>query len=293
MNPDRVSVLDVDFDISGLRRGQVLEAFRREYGEDRVANVVTYGTEKSKSAILTAARGLGIDVDAAQYLASLIPSDRGIVRTLKQCYYGDPDNGFKPIYEFVNAMDSEEYQMLWEVAQKIEGLVCRTGIHAGGVIFVDEPFTKSTALMRAPDGTIVTQFDLHDCEDVSLIKYDALSVEAMDKIQICIELLQEQGFIGKELSIKEAYEQSIGVYNLERNNKDMWKMVWNHEILSLFQMEQQSGIQGIALSKPESVDDLATLNSAIRLMAQDKDAESPLEKFARFKRYFFMVSRNG
>ena len=284
LNPDRVSVLDVDFDISGLRRGQVLEAFRREYGEDRVANVVTYGTEKSKSAILTAARGLGIDVDAAQYLASLIPSDRGIVRTLKQCYYGDPDNGFKPIYEFVNAMDSEEYQMLWEVAQKIEGLVCRTGIHAGGVIFVDEPFTKSTALMRAPDGTIVTQFDLHDCEDVSLIKYDALSVEAMDKIQICIELLQEQGFIGKELSIKEAYKQSIGVYNLERNNKDMWKMVWNHEILSLFQMEQQSGIQGIALSKPESVDDLATLNSAIRLMAQDKDAESPLEKFARFKK---------
>ena len=63
----------------------------------------------------------------------------------------------------------------------------------------------------------------------------------------------------------------------------MWKMVWNHEIQSLFQMEKQSGIQGIALVHPESVDDLATLNSVIRLMAQEKGAEQPLSKFARFK----------
>ena len=63
----------------------------------------------------------------------------------------------------------------------------------------------------------------------------------------------------------------------------MWRMVWNHEIQNLFQMEQQSGVQGIALTKPKSVDDLAVLNSVIRLMAQDKEAERPLEKFARFK----------
>ena len=75
MNPDRVSVLDVDFDIEGARRNDVLNAFRSYYGQDKVSNVVTFGTEKSKSAILTAARGLGIDVDIAQYLASLIPSN--------------------------------------------------------------------------------------------------------------------------------------------------------------------------------------------------------------------------
>lgn len=64
----------------------------------------------------------------------------------------------------------------------------------------------------------------------------------------------------------------------------MWKMIWNHEIMSLFQMEKQSGIQGIALVHPQSVDDLATLNSVIRLMAQEKGAEQPLNKFARFKK---------
>lgn len=281
LNPDRVSVLDVDFDIEGGRRAQVLNAFRKYYGDDRVANVATFRTEKSKSAILTAARGLGIDVDIAQYIASLIPADRGMLRTLDQCYNGDTENDFQPIKQFIVEMNN--YPELWNVAQKIEGLICGSGVHAGGVIFVDEPFTNSTALMRAPDGTICTQFELHDCEDVSLIKYDALSVEAMDKIHNCIDLLCDAGLIERERTLKETYENVIGIYKLERDNPKMWQMVWNHEIQSLFQMEKQSGINGIATLKPTSVDDLAILNSTIRLMAQEKGGEMPTDKLARFK----------
>ena len=281
LNPDRVSVLDVDFDIEGGRRAQVLNAFRKYYGEDRVANVATFRTEKSKSAILTAARGLKIDVDIAQYIASLIPADRGLLRTLSQCYNGDEENDYKPIKQFIIEMNN--YPELWNVAQKIEGLICGSGVHAGGVIFVDEPFTESTALMRAPDGTICTQFELHDCEDVSLIKYDALSVEAMDKIHNCLDLLCDAGLIERERTLRETYENVIGIYKLERDNPEMWKMVWNHEIQSLFQMEKQSGINGIATLKPTSVDDLAILNSTIRLMAQEKGGEMPTDKLARFK----------
>lgn len=105
----------------------------------------------------------------------------------------------------------------------------------------------------------------------------------MDKIHICLDLLCEAGFVERKETLKETYEEVIGIYNLERDDPKMWEMVWNHEIFSLFQMEKQSGIQGIALSKPSSVDDLATLNSVIRLMAQEKGAEQPLNKFARFK----------
>ena len=281
LNPERVSVLDVDFDIEGGRRAQVLNAFRKYYGEDRVANVATFRTEKSKSAILTAARGLGIDVDIAQYIASLIPADRGLLRTLSQCYNGDEENDYKPIKQFI--VEMENYPELWNVAQKIEGLICGSGIHAGGVIFVDEPFTESTALMRAPDGTICTQFELHDSEAVSLIKYDALSVEAMDKIHNCLDLLSDAGLIEVEPTLRATYEKVIGIYNLERDDPKMWQMVWNHEIQSLFQMEKQSGISGIATLKPTSVDDLAILNSTIRLMAQVKGGEMPTDKLARFK----------
>jgi len=163
LNPERVSVLDVDFDIEGSKRDDVFKKFREYYGEDRVTNVATFRTEKSKSAILTAARGLDIDIDTAQYISGLIPADRGTLRTLSQCYYGDDEN--PPIKQFVIEMNN--YKELWEVAQNIEGLINGSGLHAGGVIFVDEPFTNSTALMRAPDGTLCTQFELHDCENVS------------------------------------------------------------------------------------------------------------------------------
>ena len=116
-----------------------------------------------------------------------------------------------------------------------------------------------------------------------LIKIDLLSIEALDKIHFCLDLLAEAGYIEKKETLKDTYEEYLNVYKLERTAPDMWHMVWNHEIQALFQMEKQSGIQGIALTKPESVDDLAVLNSVIRLMAQEKDAEQPLVKYARFK----------
>ena len=281
LNPDRVSVLDIDTDIEGGRRAEVLQALRNYYGSDRVANVATFGTEASKAAIQTAARGLGIDNDISLYMSSLIPADRGKTRTLKQCYYGDKENDFEPIPLFVQQM--QEYPDVWKVAQRIEGLVCRIGEHAGGVIFVDEPFTNATALMKVPNGDTVTQFDLHDCEDCSLIKIDLLSVEGLDKIHTCIDLLCEYGYMERQATLKETYLKYLDIYTLERKAPEMWKMVWEHKIQSLFQMEQQSGVQGIALTKPESVDDLAVLNSVIRLMAQDKDDEQPLVKYARFK----------
>lgn len=282
LNPDRVSVLDIDCDIEGGRRQQVLSHLKKVYGSDRVANVATFGTEKSKSAILTAARGLGIDVDIASYLSSLIVADRGQLRTLSETYYGSEEKGFKPNKEFVREMDNN-YPELWKVAQKIEGLVCRSGLHAGGVVFVDEPFTESTALMRAPDGTSCTQFELHDLEDCSLIKMDLLSVEALDKIHNCLDLLCEYGYVEAEPTLRETYEKVIGIYNLERDDPKMWEMIWNHEIESLFQMEKQSGIQGIAIAKPKSVDELAVLNSVIRLMAADSHSEIPLNMWGRYR----------
>lgn len=282
MNPDRVSVLDVDVDIEGTRRKQILTHLRKVYGEDRVSNVATFGTEKSKSAIQTAARGLDISIEVAQYLSSMIKTERGITQTLSQTFYGDKEADINPNKQFVYEM-TVNYPELWKVAQKIEGLINKVGIHAGGVIFVDEDFTESTALMRAPDGTIITQFELHDSEECSLIKYDLLSIEALDKMHICLDLLAEQHYIEPESSLKETYEKILGIYNIEREDPKMWEMVWNHEINSLFQMEQQSGIQGIALTHPKSVDDLAVLNSVIRLMATEKGAEQPLNKFARYK----------
>lgn len=279
LNPERASPLDIDVDIEGSKRNAVMELLRNTYGSDRISKVMTLSTEKGRSAILTAARGLGIDNNVAQYIASLMVADRGQLRTFKQMYYGDEDN--KPVAEFVREMD--QYPELWECAQKFEGLVNGVGSHAGGIILTDEPFTEATAQMKTNSGDIITQFDLHGCEDVSLIKFDCLSVEALDKIHACLNLLLENDEIEWQGSLIDTYEKYIGVYTLERDAEEMWKMLWEHKVLSFFQMEKESGKQAIALSKPHSVDDLAALNSVMRLMAQEKGGEAPLQKYARFK----------
>ena len=157
--------MDIDTDIEGGKRAQVYEALQKEYGYDRVSKVLTIRTEKSKSAILTAARGLGLDPDEGAYLASFIKSDRGQQRTLSQTYYGDEENDMAPDMKFRELMDNK-YPKLWEVARYIEGLCCGVGSHAGGVIFYDEPITNSTALMQTTNGDVVTQYDLHVDEEV-------------------------------------------------------------------------------------------------------------------------------
>ena len=281
LNPERASVLDIDLDIEGNMRDTVIEALKETYGEDRVSKVLTLSTEKSRSAILTACRGLGIETDIAQYISSLIRADRGTPRNLKTMYYGDPENDIAPVYEFKQEMDN--YPELWDMAQKFEGLICGIGSHAGGII-TDKPFYESTALMRTNSGDLVTQFDLHDCEKVSLIKVDLLCIEALDKIRAELNLLLKDNVIEWQGNLKDTYEKYLGVYTLERKDLNMWKMLWNHEVLSFFQMEKESGIQAIALAKPESVDELATINSVMRLMAQEKGGETPLQKYARFRR---------
>ena len=119
--------------------------------------------------------------------------------------------------------------------------------------------------------------------DNALIKIDLLSIEALDRIRACIDLLTKHNYLDHKLSLRERYEAAVGVYNIERDEPEMWGMIHHHRIQSLFQMEQQSGIKGIAAVKPSSDNDLAALNSVIRLMAPEKGAEQPIEKFARFK----------
>ena len=278
LNPDRTSVLDIDVDIEGTARDKVIEAMKEVYGRDRVSKVMTLSTEKSRSAILSAGRGLGLSNDLTSYIASLVVFDRGIPRSLHTMYYGDDD--YDPVPEFVREMNDNP--KLWEAAQKIEGLVSGVGSHAGGVIIVDEPFTNTTALMKTSSGDIITQFDLHMAEKCSLIKIDLLCIDALDKIHTALNLLLKDKKIEWQGSLKDTYEKYLGIYTLERNAEDMWKLLWEHKVLSFFQMEQQSGIKAIALVKPRSVDDLAIVNSVIRLMPQTKDAEMPLNKFARF-----------
>ena len=166
----RASPLDIDLDCEGAKRDTIIQILQEKYGGiRRVAKVQTILRMKSKNAIISACRGLGIPNEEAQYLSSFIGAERGIQYTLKQVYYGDTENGLSPNIEFVHLM-RDKYPEVWKVASKIEGLISGVGQHAGGVILTPSDITDYCALMRVSSGDIVTQFDLHKAEKTGQFK---------------------------------------------------------------------------------------------------------------------------
>ena len=283
LNPERVSPLDVDIDTEGSKKEAIIKALQDKYGGYRhVTKVQTISTAASKKALQIAARGLGYTAEEGVFLGSFIKAERGILFSLKQTFYGDEENGLTPDTEFVNLMTGQ-YKDVWEVAQRIEGLCVGTGQHAGGVILSKKDLVDSVALMKTKSGDITTQYDLHNSEACSLIKWDILNIDALEKIHTELDLLVEDGYIEWQGDLKSTYEKYLGVYSIERQNPEIWDMICNHKIMSLFQFEKQTGWQCIELGKPRNLEDMAALNSVMRLMPPDPNAETPLQKYSRFK----------
>ena len=169
LNTERTELPDIDIDLAPSKRPLILKRIREERGEMRVLQVATFGTEGTKSAILTACRGYrsdqypdGIDVDDAQYIASLIPQERGFLWSLDDVTKGNPDKDKKPIAQFNSEM--EKYPGLLEIIYGIDGLVNKRSQHASGVILYNDDPWLNCAVMRSPNGDLTTQFDLHRCE---------------------------------------------------------------------------------------------------------------------------------
>lgn len=282
LNPERVSVPDIDVDVQGTLRETIVSNLQKRYGGYRhVTKVQTIMRAKAKNAIQIACRGLGLPPEDGVFLGSFIKAERGIQYTLSQTYYGDPENNIASNREFVNLM-TNQYKEVWEVAQRIEGLCTGVGQHAGGCILCKEDMVDNVALMKTKSGDVITQYDLHASEACSLIKWDLLGVDCLEKMHIELDLLLEDGLIEWQGDLKSTYEKYIGVYNIERDNQEIWKLINQHKILSLFQFEKQSGWQAIELGQPKNLTEMAALNSVMRLMALE-GGESPLERYARFR----------
>ena len=163
--------MDIDIDISSHKRDIAFRKVREyfnSFGGD-IVRVGTFKTETSKSAIQTACRGLGISSDTGTYLSSLIPITRGSVHSLKDTYYGNEDKELAPVTEFVNQVN--QYDGLLELALEIENIISGRGVHPCGVICSNN-LVKHTAIMKAPNGELIAQYDLGDCEYTGSIKFD-------------------------------------------------------------------------------------------------------------------------
>lgn len=276
----RPDLPDIDIDTAGNKRENVIRAVSNYFESigGSLTQIATYGTEGAKSAIRTAARGLGIDDEIALYLSSLVPSERGIQLSLDQCYNGDDEH--EPIGAFVVGMNT--YPELWATARKIEGLITRLGIHAAGVILGNAPITEYNSIMRTSKGFAVTAYDLHDSEYLGEVKYDFLSIDGLGKINAAINFMLKDGVMEWKGSLKETYAHYLWPDKLQYT-PEMWEKVANNEINSLWQLNTDVGTQALANIHATSLKEIGMINSLMRLMPQNKGDEQPINTFKRFR----------
>lgn len=251
----------------------------KDIGGDSVS-VCTFGTEGSRSAILTACRGMGLSNDIGQYLSSLIGQNRGFSYSLEDTYFGNPDKDIPASKDFKNEID--KYPNLFKTACAISGLITRLGQHACGHVLYNGSIYDMNALATTPNGTRVTQFDLGDSEKMGSIKYDFLSTDALDKIHVCMDLLIKDGYIEWQGSLRATYNKYLHPDVLDRTTKEMWEMLNAGKIISAFQMDSVVAKQTLASIHPSSLLELAATNSLMRLVPE-KGHKSPAEEYLEYK----------
>lgn len=302
MNEERVELGDIDIDICPSKKGTIVKKIKEERGSrfnpdiDELSRknlgctlIATYGTEQTKSAVLTACRGYrsedypdGIDNDEAQYIASLIPSERGFLWPLEDVINGNKDKGREPVHVFVKEVNT--YPGLLDIIFGIVGLVNKRSSHASGVILFDEDPYEFGCFMRTPKGEIITQYDLHDCEAAGLTKYDFLVTEVQDKLAQAIRFLQEDGVIEDYgINLRPVYDKYFHPNVLPLDKKEIWEAIQNGSVINVFQFDSEVGSQAAKKIKPKTILELSDANGLMRLMTAEKGAETPMEKYIRFK----------
>lgn len=289
LNKDRLELPDVDIDVSPSLRPKILDRIREERGGPLTCvQVCTYGTISTKAAIKSAFRGYrsvecpnGIDLDEAEYVSSLVPSERGFIWSLHDCFFGNEEKDRKPIKEFIKEIN--KYDGLKDILLNIENLISQRGIHASGVCFYDkdDPFDEA-CFMKAKDGSIITQWSLHPQEAAGSTKYDFLVTEQMDIIAQCIQELKDHGKIDKNLTLRQAYDKYIHPDVLPMEDKKLWDAIDGTNIVALFQLNSQVGSQTVKKLLPRNIKTLNDCNGIMRLMAGD-DGVMPTDRYADMK----------
>lgn len=162
-------------------------------------------------------------------------------------------------------------------------MVNKRSSHASGVILFDENIYDSAAVMRTPKGALITQWDLHDQEAAGSVKYDFLLTSVQDIIIQTIELLQADGVIEKDLTLREVYNKYLHPSVLPQDDEAMWTALANGDVIGCFQFDSAVGAQAAKKIRPRNPREMSDANGLMRLMTSEPGAETPMEKYVRYK----------
>ena len=286
LNKERAELPDIDIDLAPSKRPAIFEAIRKERGELGLIQVATFGTEGTKSAILTACRGYrsedypdGIDVDQAQYMSSLIPQERGFLWSISDVVYGNEEKDRKPVTAFIREV--ENYPGLLDIIKSIEGVVNKRSSHASGVILYGEDPYETAAFMRTPSGDLITCYDLHMAEAGGDTKYDFLVTEISDKIIQCFNLLKADGVI-EDMTLRDTYNKYIHPEVMDTTDERIWEHLAAGDVLDVFQFSTGVGLAIAKKLKPKDPMEMTAANAMMRLMSE-KGKESQQDRYVRIQ----------
>ena len=248
LNPERPSAPDIDMDIADNRRDEMIQYVKEKYGEDRVAQVGTFGTMMARGSVRDVARALGYPYTTGDRIAKLIPMGaQGFPMTIDRALKEVPE--LKKIYK-----EEQEAKTIIDMAKKIEGCARHISVHAAGVVISPKPLTEFVALQydTKGDNKIITQYDMHAVEDAGLLKFDFLGIKNLSILANAVSLVKKLEGI------------EIDIDNIPIDDKKTFAMLALGETAGLFQLNGQGMTRYLKDLKPTTIHDINAMVALYR-----------------------------
>ena len=254
LNPDRISMPDIDLDFDERRRGEMIRYATTKYGEDRVAQIITYNTIKSKQSIKDATRVLGYPYALGEKLTKALPPTIMGKDISLAGVFDESNERYAEAQEFRNIYEVDpDSKIIVDMARGLEGLKRQWSVHAAGVILSREPLLDVIPIHRRDaDGAIITQFDMGACEATGLLKMDFLGLRNLSVLDDCIANIKKNQ--GKDLVLEE----------LPLSDKKTFEMLSRGETLGVFQLDSGPIRALLRSMAPDSFDDISAVIALYR-----------------------------
>tara|TARA_B100000003_G_scaffold131604_1_gene118094 strand:- start:15283 stop:18696 length:3414 start_codon:yes stop_codon:yes gene_type:complete len=246
LNPERISMPDIDIDFCGEGRDEVINYVSNKYGKDKVAQIGTFGTMSSKAVVKDVGRVLGLSFSDVNKLTNMIPSFRGKVYSLDECY--------KKVKEFRELVETNNsYSELFNLSVKLENSVRHSSTHAAGVVISNEPLENMIPLYKGSKDEIVTQYDMNAVEELGFVKFDFLGLKTLTVIKKAKEFIR--------IHNKEIDEE---INKADINDPNVYKLLSKGLTRGIFQIES-SGMKDVLKNlKADKFDDIVALLALYR-----------------------------
>jgi DNA polymerase-3 subunit alpha len=244
LNPERISMPDIDIDFCMNRRGEVIEYVKRKYGSDQVAQIITFNTMAAKAAIKDVGRALDMPYGEVDRIAKMIPTIIGI--TIEQAMKDSPM--LATAYE-----GDARVKEIIDTAMRLEGLIRGAGVHAAGVVIAPQPLTELVPVTLTKDDSLVTAYDMKAVEKMGLLKMDFLGLTTLTVIDDCLKL------------IKQNRGETVEMAKVPLDDEKTYEQVFHRALTSgVFQFESGGMRDVLRRYKPTTVEDLTALNALYR-----------------------------